>query len=102
MPPIGAQGLNLGLRDAADLAKVVGSAWQNAEDIGAPHVLSRYARLRGADIATRISVIDVANRTLLSDFLPVQAMRAAGLTALAAIGPLRRLAMREGLGGWRT
>lgn len=101
VPPIGAQGLNLGLRDGADLAKVVGAAWQNAEDVGAPDTLARYARLRATDIAMRVSVIDAANRTLLSDFLPLQAARAFGMHALATFGPMRRLAMREGLGGWR-
>lgn len=103
LPPIGAQGLNMGLRDAADLAHVVAAAWSNAEDVGAPDALARYARLRGADIATRTFAIDMANRSLLSDFLPLQAARAIGLEALAAIGPLRRLAMREGLApSWRT
>ena len=102
LPPIGAQGLNMGLRDAADLAQVVASAWSNAEDVGARDALARYARLRGADIATRTFAIDLANRSLLNDFLPLQAARAIGLEALAAIGPLRRLAMREGLSpSWR-
>lgn len=102
LPPIGAQGLNMGLRDAADLAQVVASAWSNTGDVGAPDTLARYARLRGADIATRTFAIDLANRSLLNDFLPLQAARAIGLEALAAIGPLRRLAMREGLApSWR-
>ena len=41
--------------------------------------------------------IDIANRSLLSDFLPVQSLRAVGLHLIGAFGPLRRLAMREGL-----
>ena len=46
--------------------------------------------------------IDIANRSLLSDFLGVQTARAAGLHVLGAFGPLRRLAMREGLApSWR-
>ena len=44
----------------------------------------------------------VESRTLLSDFLPVQSMRAVGLHLMGSIGPLRRLAMREGLApSWR-
>jgi 2-octaprenyl-6-methoxyphenol hydroxylase len=40
---------------------------------------------------------------LLSDFLPVQSARAAGLHLIGGFGPLRRLAMREGLApSWRT
>ena len=47
-------------------------------------------------------IAKLANRSLLSDFLPMQMARAAGLHLLSAIGPLRRLAMREGLSpSWR-
>ena len=46
--------------------------------------------------------IDMANRSLLSDFLPIQTARALGLHLIGGIGPLRRLAMREGLApSWR-
>ena len=102
VPPIGAQGLNMGLRDAADLAGIVREALGLGEDPGAPQVLHRYAAARRSDIASRTFVIDVANRSLLSDLLPVQTARAAGLHLIGAIGPLRRLAMREGLApSWR-
>ncbi len=98
LPPIGAQGLNLGLRDAADIASVVASAMRTGEDLGSPETLRRFARLRQIDIATRMAAIGVANRSLLSDFLPVQGARALGLQMLGGFAPLRRLAMREGLG----
>ena len=102
VPPIGAQGLNLGLRDAADLADIVREALGLGEDPGTPQVLQRYAAARRSDIASRTLVIDLANRSLLSDLLPVQTARAAGLHLIAAIAPLRRLAMREGLApSWR-
>jgi len=103
VPPIGAQGLNLGLRDASDLAEVVGAALAQGEDPGAPQTLARYERKRLPDIASRTFVIDMANRSLLSAFLPVQALRAMGMHLLGRVGPLRRLAMREGLApSWRT
>ncbi len=102
VPPIGAQGLNMGLRDAADLADIVREALSLGEDPGAPQVLHRYAAARRSDIASRTFVIDLANRSLLSDLLPIQTARAAGLHLIGAIGPLRRLAMREGLApSWR-
>lgn len=102
VPPIGAQGLNMGLRDAADLAAIVREALSLGEDPGAPQVLHRYAAARRSDVASRTFVIDLANRSLLSDLLPVQTARAAGLHLIGAIGPLRRLAMREGLApSWR-
>ncbi|MFB9267460.1 UbiH/UbiF family hydroxylase [Bradyrhizobium erythrophlei] len=102
LPPIGAQGLNMGLRDAADIADVVGPAIAHGEDPGAPAVLSRYQSARRPDVTSRMWAIDIANRSLLSDFLPMQSLRAAGLHMIGSIGPLRRLAMREGLApSWR-
>jgi len=102
IPPIGAQGLNLGLRDAADVARYVREAMASGDDPGSPTVLRRYASARRPDVLSREMVIDVANRSLLSDFLPIQSLRAAGMHLIGSVGPLRRLAMREGLSpGWR-
>jgi 2-octaprenyl-6-methoxyphenol hydroxylase len=97
LPPIGAQGLNMGLRDAADLADIAGNAMSLGEDPGSPQVLARYQSARRADVASRTIAIDIANRSLLNDFLAVQSLRAAGMHLLSSFGPLRRLAMREGL-----
>jgi 2-octaprenyl-6-methoxyphenol hydroxylase len=103
LPPIGAQGLNMGLRDGSDLAGIVASALSAGEDLGGPGLLARYARARHADIVSRTTVIDLANRSLLSDFLPIQIARAAGLQIIDMINPLRKLAMREGLSpSWRS
>ncbi|MBR0859428.1 UbiH/UbiF family hydroxylase [Bradyrhizobium liaoningense] len=97
VPPIGAQGLNLGLRDAADIARLAGETIASGQDPGAPDVLRRYDRARRPDILSRTFAIDIANRSLLNDFLPLQPVRAVGMHLLGAIGPLRRFAMREGL-----
>jgi len=103
LPPIGAQGLNMGLRDAADIAEVVRRATASHEDPGTPRVLKRYVSARRADVASRTFVIDMANRSLLSAFLPMQSLRAAGLHLIGSFGSLRRLAMREGLApSWRS
>jgi 2-octaprenyl-6-methoxyphenol hydroxylase len=103
LPPIGAQGLNMGLRDAADIADVVRDAMASGEDPGTPQILKRYASARRADVASRTFVIDIANRSLLSAFLPMQSLRAAGLHLIGSFGPLRRIAMREGLApSWRS
>ena len=103
VPPIGAQGLNMGLRDAMDLAGLVDKAKAAGDDLGAPQLLTRYGTARRADILSRTFAIDVANRSLLSDLLPMQSLRAAGMHLIGSIGPLRRLAMREGLApSWRS
>src|SRR4051812_9247186 len=102
LPPIGAQGLNMGLRDATDIADIAREAMLQGEDPGSPTVLSRFNSARRNDVASRTFAIHLANRSLLSDFLPMQALRAAGLHLIGTVGALRRLAMREGLApSWR-
>ena len=97
IPPIGAQGLNLGLRDAATLAQCVALARRDAADIGGPAVMQAFATARNADVTSRIWTIDLLNRSLISDLAPVQLARGAGLYALQMIGPLRRFLLREGI-----
>jgi 2-octaprenyl-6-methoxyphenol hydroxylase len=41
--------------------------------------------------------VDLLNRSLLSGFLPVQMVRAAGLHLLASAPPIRNLVMQEGI-----
>lgn len=91
-PPIGAQGLNLGLRDAAALL-----ASLSVDDAGAPGGLAAYERGRSADVRTRTRAVDTLNRSLLTDMLPVDFARGLGLLALDSIAPLRRFVMRQGL-----
>ncbi|BDA84575.1 2-octaprenyl-6-methoxyphenol hydroxylase [Aureimonas sp. SA4125] len=93
-PPIGAQGLNLGLRDAA---AIVEAAVAGRDDPGCTMVLSRYEAARRGDVMSRSLGVDLLNRSLLASLLPTQAARAVGLSALAAIPWLRRFAMREGV-----
>ena len=97
IPPIGAQGLNLGLRDAATVGEVAITAHREGRDIGGNDVLNAYDKMRRADVGSRTLAIDLLNRTLLTDFIPVQGMRGLGLYMLDRIGPLRRAAMREGI-----
>ena len=97
IPPIGAQGLNLGLRDAATIGELAVEAHRHGGDIGAAALLARYDRLRRADVGSRTFAVDLLNRTLLSDMLPAQGARGLGLYMIDRIGPLRRNVMREGV-----
>lgn len=97
MPPIGAQGLNLGLRDAATIGELVVAARRDDGDVGADDLTARYEHLRRADVGSRSLAVDLLNRSLLSDFLPLQGARGLGLYLLDRIGPLRRAVMREGV-----
>jgi len=94
VPPIGAQGLNLGLRDVATLADTIAGA----ADPGSTALLERYDQGRRFDVVSRALAIDALNRTVLTSFLPAQVARGLGLFLLDRVGPLRRAAMRQGLG----
>ncbi|QND47137.1 UbiH/UbiF family hydroxylase [Rhizobium lusitanum] len=93
-PPIGAQGLNLSLRDILVLTDVL---CDRADQPIAAAAGDSFDRKRRADILSRTASVDLLNRSLLSDFLPVQMLRAAGLHVLSAIPPLRNVVMREGI-----
>ena len=95
LPPIGAQGLNLGLRDVADLAETVLSY----ADPGSPEALAAYSRVRRADTLARGLTVDVLNRSLEAGTLPLQLARGLGLFALKLSPALKRAVMRRGAGG---
>lgn len=93
-PPIGAQGLNLGLRDVEAL---LACAEENRDDPGGAAMLAAYEARRRTDVISRTTAVDLLNRSLLTGLLPVQALRAVGLGTLAAVPALRHALMREGV-----
>ncbi len=95
-PPIGAQGLNLGLRDVADLIKSIKKIKQNTDN-WAELVSIDYAQRRKKDIKRTTTMVDVLFRSLLSDMLPAQILRAGGVWALKTLPPLRKKAFRLGM-----
>jgi 2-octaprenyl-6-methoxyphenol hydroxylase len=96
-PPIGAQGLNLGLRDVADLQAALAGSDRSQLD-WAKAVSDDYAGRRADDLQRTGAMVDALFRSLLSDFLPAQALRAGGLWALRMLPPLRRTAFGLGMG----
>jgi 2-octaprenyl-6-methoxyphenol hydroxylase len=96
LPPIAAQGFNLTVRDIDQLHELL---LDRRTDAGSPEVISAYRRHREADARLRLEAVRLVNGTLLSELLPVQLARGAGLFALAYLPPIRRLIMREGLAG---
>lgn len=93
VPPIGAQGLNMSLRDAAQAADLM----EGEEDPGNSELLRNYDALRRRDVQPRQQVIDMMNRSLLSGFVALETGRAAGMALLSQFGPLRRAVMKYGL-----
>lgn len=93
MPPIGAQGLNLGIRDIIDLAECV----RHADDPGAPDVLARYTSRHKTDVWTMTYAADLLSQSLTSNLPFFQLARGVGLSVLSIPGPLRRAFMRKGM-----
>ena len=59
--------------------------------------LAAYDFKRRPDILARSSAVNLLNMSLLSDMLPAQMARSAGLGLLGSFAPLRAFFMREGL-----
>ena len=97
VPPIGAQGLNLSIRDAIVLAELARGT-TDRDALGSDALLDRYHRTRIADIRARAAAVDGLNRTVRSGTGILKAARRAGIRAFEAAPPLRQAAMRFGLG----
>lgn len=97
LPPIGAQGLNLGLSDVATLTEVVVAAVRGGADPGRLDVLAEYERQRRPDVVARVYAIDALNRAVMTRVPPLKALRHLGLAATARIAPLRAALMRQGM-----
>ena len=95
MPPIGAQGLNMSLRDLATLLDLASAA---PDTLGSPDMLSAYARKRHPDIALRVTGIDALNRASITGNPAAQSLRTKGIEAIYGITPIRKSLMQLGLG----
>lgn len=93
VPPIGAQGLNMSLRDAAQAADLM----EGEDDPGSSAIMADYDAKRRRDVQPRQQVIDLMNRSLLSGFMALETGRAMGMNLLAQFGPIRRAVMAYGL-----
>ena len=51
-----------------------------------------------SDVRLRAAVVDALNRSLLADIAPFDAARASVLAGLSFVPPLRRAALKIGLG----
>ena len=88
--PLAGQGANLGLRDVAELAAVLGEAHDTGRDFTAPHVLARYARRRRSEGTLDAQGFDAIERMFAWPSPTWAALRGFGMRAVDAIGPLKR------------
>ncbi len=92
--PVGGQGLNLGIRDAAALAQVLQTAAQQGEDPGDWRVLKRYERWRRRENLVILGFTDLLDRCFSNHWLPLVAVRRLGLWLLQTIRPFKVYALQ--------
>jgi len=92
--PIGAQGFNLGLRDALTLAELAA----DAADIGSPAMLADYARRRAPDREGTMAMSHGLIRLACLEQPVLGPLRSLAMLALDRVPPLRRALTRRGMG----
>ncbi|WP_369926770.1 2-octaprenyl-6-methoxyphenyl hydroxylase [Xanthomonas sp. NCPPB 2632] len=92
--PIGAQGFNLGLRDALTLAELVAVA----DDPGAPSLLAEYASRRTPDRDGTMAMSHGLVRLACLDQPLLGPLRSLAMLALDRVPPLRHALGRRGMG----
>ncbi len=98
--PVAGQGLNLGLRDAHDLAALLAQALRDpASDAGA--LVKRHAAARRIDRAATVNLTDAMPRLFASAFEPLVFGRGLTLALLDVVPPLRGLFARQMMNGRR-
>ena len=96
--PLAGQGLNLGFRDAASLAEILGAAARRGEDIGSVSVLERYQTWRRLDVAFFAAATDGCNWLFSNDNPALRSLRSLGMAAVNGLPALRRAMIREAAG----
>lgn len=99
--PVAGQGFNLGLRDVAVLAEVLGAAQRAGSDFGDLAVLQQYADWRRRDVSVISTFTNSLVRVFSNDFAPLGVARNLGLVAVDLFPPAKRALLRlsMGLGG---
>lgn len=96
--PVGGQGLNLGIRDAAALAQILQEAKATNKDIGDIRILKRYQSWRQRENLTILGFTDLLDRVFSNNFLPIVLVRRFGLLAMQRVPSLKRFALKLMIG----
>ena len=93
--PLGAQGFNLGLRDALTLAELIGAA---GNDPGADDLLQAYAKRRAVDREQTLAFSDGLARLTGNPAPLLRPLRSLGLVAAAQAAPLQSFLVGGAMG----
>jgi len=95
--PLAGQGLNLGLADAAELARVLQDReyWRSPGDV---RLLRRYERSRKGDVLAMGAVTDGLQQLFSRQGGPWASLRNWGMTGVDRTGPLKDWLVRQAMG----
>lgn len=96
--PVGAQGFNLGLRDAAALAQTIIEAHRLGEDPGSMTRLGAYAQCRQPDRSATVRLSHTLAQMTAINSAPAGWLRSLALLAADRIEPLREHLLLGGMG----
>ena len=92
--PVGGQGLNLGIRDAATLAQILIKAHNQGQDIGSLPVLKEYETWRKQENLAILGFTDFLDRFFSNSWLPIVIIRRLGLWLMSNLQPLKIFALK--------
>ncbi len=95
IPPIGAQGLNLGLRDIITFSNLLLD--NDAKDPGTKSILSSYNNMRWLDIYKRYKSVNLLYQSMMNNNVGYSAVRNIGFLTLNRSRRIRNILLTEGL-----
>lgn len=97
LSPIGAQGLNLSLRDIDALVHLIHGYAKTGQDIGSGTLLEQFEKQREKDISMRFYGVDLLNQFIKTDRYFSKKIREFGLDIISNILPLKHFLIRKGM-----
>ena len=95
IPPVGAQGLNLGLRDIITFSNLLLD--NGAKDPGTKSILSSYNNMRWLDIYKRYKSVNLLYQSMMNNNVGYSAVRNIGFLTLNRSRRIRNILLTEGL-----
>jgi 2-polyprenyl-6-methoxyphenol hydroxylase-like FAD-dependent oxidoreductase len=99
--PLAGQGVNLGFRDARELAAVLAQRGPNS-DCGDYYLLRRYERARKADVLALAWTTDGLQQLFAQPAEPWSWLRNWGMRGFDRSGPVKRWVVRQAMGDARN
>ncbi len=96
--PIAGQGLNMGLRDIAEIGDLIVTALNRSDDPGHDALLTAYQQKRRLDNIGMAGATDGLTRLFSNDVMPVRVARRAGLRAVARLPFAKQFFMNQAMG----